>query len=148
FMRRWLDPGAAPEADDDGPPVRIFTMGRNAWRDEPAWPLARARVERWFLHAGDALSPAPPAAEAEPSAFAADPADPVPTVGGHTSDMPSSPPGPCDQWRVEAREDVLVFTSEPLAAELEVTGRVRVVLHAVSSAPSADWVARLCDVHP
>jgi putative CocE/NonD family hydrolase len=61
---------------------------------------------------------------------------------------PSFPGGPFDQARVEAREDVLVFTSEPLARELEVTGRVRLVLYAESSAASTDWVGRLCDVHP
>jgi uncharacterized protein len=53
-----------------------------------------------------------------------------------------------DQARVEDRDDVLVFTSFPLAEDIEVTGRVRVVIHAASSAPSTDWVARLCDVHP
>jgi putative CocE/NonD family hydrolase len=53
-----------------------------------------------------------------------------------------------EQRILEAREDVLVFTSEPLAAELEVTGRVRMSLHAESSALSTDWVARLCDVFP
>ena len=62
--------------------------------------------------------------------------------------MAELPTGPVDQASVEAREDVLVFTSAPLAEELEVTGRVRVVLHVESSAPSTDWVARLCDVRP
>ena len=56
--------------------------------------------------------------------------------------------GAFDQARIEARDDVLVFTSEPLERELEITGRITVVLHARSSAPSTDWVARLCDVHP
>ncbi|MDX3568538.1 CocE/NonD family hydrolase C-terminal non-catalytic domain-containing protein [Streptomyces sp. ID05-47C] len=55
-------------------------------------------------------------------------------------------PGPLDQAAVEAREDVLVFTSEPLAEDLEVTGRVRAVLFAATDGPSTDWVARLCDV--
>jgi hypothetical protein len=75
-----------------------------------------------------------------------DPADPVPTRGGQLGT--AFPAGPFEQGRVEARPDVLVFTSEPLQQDLEVTGRVRVVLHAESSAPSTDWVARLCDVHP
>ncbi|MFB7508571.1 CocE/NonD family hydrolase [Streptomyces broussonetiae] len=56
--------------------------------------------------------------------------------------------GPLDQARVEARPDVLVYTSEPLAEDLEVTGRVRALLHAVTDAPSTDWVVRLCDVGP
>jgi putative CocE/NonD family hydrolase len=147
WLRRHLTDDAPRPAADEAP-VRLFTMGRDAWRDEREWPLARARDERWFLHADGALSPAAPAAGAAPSAFAYDPADPAPTVGGQTVMGPAYPSGPYDQARVEAREDVLVFTSEPLTAELEVTGRVRVVLHAASSAPSTDWVARLCDVTP
>ncbi len=58
------------------------------------------------------------------------------------------PAGPMNQTQVEARPDVLVFTSDPLEEDIEVTGRVRVHLHAESTAPSTDWVARLCDVHP
>ena len=89
-----------------------------------------------------------PVADDEVTEFIYDPGDPVPTLGGQTVLPPPFPAGPRDQTRIEAREDVLVFTSEPLQQDLEVTGRVRVVLHAESSAPSTDWVARLCDVHP
>jgi putative CocE/NonD family hydrolase len=139
---------AAADADPVAP-VRIFVMGRNEWRDEAAWPLERAQEQRWFLRAGGALGPeGPGAAGAAPTTFAYDPADPVPTLGGQTVMSVAFPAGPFDQVRIEARADVCVFSSEPLAEELEVTGRVRVVLHVESSAPSTDWVARLCDVHP
>jgi putative CocE/NonD family hydrolase len=149
WFRRYLAPGGA--ADDMGEaeaPVRIFVMGANVWRDEKTWPLTRARTEQWFLGAGGALRPEGPVADDEVTEFLYDPADPVPTLGGQTVLPPAFPAGPCDQARVEARRDVCVFTSEPLQHDLEVTGRVRVVLHAQSSAPSTDWVARLCDVHP
>jgi len=149
WFRRHLDPQAAKlAAEVDEPPVRIFVMGRNVWRDEQTWPLARAHAERWHLHGDGTLAPTAPPTDAPASAFAYDPADPVPTLGGNTVMSPAFPPGAFDQRRVEERADVLVFTSEPLERELEVTGRVRVVLHAQSSAPSTDWVARLCDVHP
>jgi len=149
WQTAWLARHLLPDAGrgDDAAPVRIFVMGRNEWRDEPAWPLERAVEEKWFLQPGGGLGPAAPRG-GEPSAFTYDPDDPVPTVGGQTVMAPSFPGGPFDQARVEARDDVLVFTSEPLARELEVTGRVRLVLHAESSAPSTDWVGRLCDVHP
>ncbi len=148
WFRRLLDPDAAGADESSGPAVRIFVMGRNQWREEAQWPLARARAERWFLGAGGTLQPDGPDAGATPTEFAYDPVDPVPTLGGQTIMAASFPSGPRDQARVEARPDVCVFTSEPLLADLEVTGRVRVVLHAQSSAPSTDWVARLCDVHP
>lgn len=129
-------------------PVRIFVMGRNVWRDEPEWPLRRARIEEHFLRANGGLATAAPGEAEESSTFVYDPADPVPTLGGHLVMATAYPAGPRDQTPIEAREDVLVFTSAPLEEEMEVTGRIRVVLHASSSAPSTDWVARLCDVHP
>jgi putative CocE/NonD family hydrolase len=137
-----------PAAARSAAPVRIFVMGRNLWRDEASWPLARAAEERWFLRPGGGLSTATPGVDEQPSTFTYDPDDPAPTIGGATIMAPAFPSGPIDQARVEARDDVLVFTSEPLREELEVTGRVRVVLHVESSAPATDWVARLCDVHP
>lgn len=127
-------------------PVRIFVMGREEWREEAAWPLARARRERWFLHADGSLAPTSPGADAGVSEFLYDPGDPVPTVGGQTLLGPGHGSGPVDQAPVESRADVLVFTSAPLPADLEVTGRVRATLHVGSSAPSTDWVVRLCDV--
>ena len=129
-------------------PARIFVMGRNTWRDETNWPLMRATQERWFLHSDGTLSTARPSGDEADSQFRHDPADPVPTHGGSHLMSPAFPAGPWDQSRIEQRDDVLVFTSAPLERELEVTGRVRAILHAESSASSADWVVRLCDVHP
>jgi putative CocE/NonD family hydrolase len=148
WFTRYLVPDAAADAGESGAPVRIFVMGRNEWRDEASWPLERARDERWHLHADGALGRDAPGEDAAPTEFTYDPSDPVPTLGGQTVLAPAFPPGPFDQARVEARPDVCVFSSEPLSSDLEVTGRIRVVLHAESSAPSTDWVARLCDVHP
>lgn len=131
----------------DAPPVQLFVMGRNEWRDEESWPLERARTERWHLHSDGGLSTAAPAADAAQSTIEYDPADPVPTHGGPLSMTPFAR-GPVDQARIEARPDVLVFTSDALEEDLEVTGPIRVRLYVESSAPSTDWVARLCDVEP
>ncbi|ROS43970.1 hypothetical protein EDD35_6391 [Amycolatopsis thermoflava] len=146
WFGRHLVEGAAQ--DLPGAPVRIFVMGRNEWRDLPCWPPAEARSQRWYLRDGGELGTALPDADNASTAFHYDPHDPVPTVGGHGVLWPGSPSGPMDQAAVEDRDDVLVFTSAPLREELEITGRVRCVLYATSSAPSTDWVARLCDVHP
>ncbi|HEY7952582.1 MAG TPA: CocE/NonD family hydrolase [Solirubrobacteraceae bacterium] len=138
-------------------PVRIFVMGVNRWRDEPDWPLARAVPERWFLHSGGEagtsgglLSREAPADEVA-DIYRFDPRDPAPTIGGPTS-LPGkflrTNAGPLDQRPLEGRGDVLAYTSEPLAGDVEVTGPLSLTLHAATSAEDADWVAKLCDVDP
>lgn len=56
--------------------------------------------------------------------------------------------GPLDQRPAEARPDVLVYSSEPLTAPIEVTGPLTAEIHAATDAPDTDWVVRLCDVQP
>ena len=89
---------------------------------------------------------APPAAAAgPPSRFRYDPADPTPSIAGTAVGLSA---GPADNRRLEARPDVLTFTSDPQAADLEVIGPVRVRLHVQASVPHIDLHARLCDVTP
>jgi hypothetical protein len=137
----------------DEPPVRIFVMGENRWRDESEWPLGRARHVPYYFHGGGrantasgdgALGPHPPADEPADH-FVYEPADPVPTRGGNTLIIPM---GVQDQRPVEARADVLVYTGEALADPLEVTGPIEVTLFAASSAPDTDFTAKLVDVRP
>ncbi|WP_063780562.1 CocE/NonD family hydrolase [Nonomuraea sp. SBT364] len=132
---------------DTGPAVKIFVMGDDVWRDENAWPLARAVETRYHLHAGGLLSPDPPASAA-PATFTHDPRDPVPTTGGATLLADHTNVGPQDQRDVELRPDVLSYTTGVLAADVEVTGPVRVILRAETSAAATDWTAKLVDVHP
>ncbi len=83
--------------------------------------------------------------------FLYDPRHPVPSVGGATLNQSGTPgwnSGPWDQRRVEGRDDVLVFTSEPLARPLEVIGTVEATLFVSSSALDTDITAKLVDVHP
>jgi uncharacterized protein len=138
---------------DDEPPVRIFVMGANVWRDEQEWPLARTRYTRYYLHSGGranslfgdgALSTTSPSDEPA-DRFDYDPANPVPTLGGQS--MIESP-GPLDRRPVERRDDVLVYTTEPLERDVEVTGPIELVLYAASSAVDTDFAATLVDVHP
>jgi putative CocE/NonD family hydrolase len=112
-------------------PVRIFVMGANEWREEEGWPLARARAVKYFLHAtkaanslrGDGvLSGEAPGSETADQ-FVYDPANPVPTTGGPLCcDGGHLPAGPRDQRAVEAREDVLVYSTPVLERDVEVTG--------------------------
>lgn len=143
---------------DDEPPVRIFVMGSNVWRDEADWPLPDTRYTSYYLHsdgrantaAGGTLSTAAP--EDEPSdVYLYNPHDPVPTVGGQTflpGFMLGSNSGPRDRREVEARADVLCFSTPPLDNDTEVTGPVSLVLHVSSSAVDTDFTGALVDVHP
>lgn len=145
WFDHWLkaiDTGLMTES-----PIKLFVMGANIWREEEEWPLARAVKMSYFLRAGGRLDPGRPAAE-EPDRYSYDPNDPVPTCGGATLMGPEFPSGPMDQRAIEARTDVLLFTSEPLERDVEVTGPLEVRLWAASSAPDTDFVARLCDVYP
>ncbi|MET7924815.1 CocE/NonD family hydrolase [Streptomyces sp. NPDC005349] len=131
---------------DAEPPVKIYVMGINQWRDESEWPLARAVDTPWYLGTDASLTPAEPTGEQAPDQYHYDPADPVITRGGNLVMAGEFPAGQFDQAVTEQRDDVLTYTSEPLAEDLEVTGRVRMRLHAATDAPSTDWVVRLCDV--
>ena len=143
WLSSWLLPEG--EAAAPAPKVKIFVMGINQWRDEDEWPLSRAVETPWYLGDGGTLSPAP-AASPSTADFVYDPMNPVPTLGGALLMSPEYPAGVFDQAKVEARADVLLYTSAPLDDDLEVTGRVRAVINATTDGPSTDWVVRLCDV--
>jgi putative CocE/NonD family hydrolase len=130
------------------PPVKIFVMGLNRWRDEQEFPLARAVEEDIFLREGGRLDRGAPEGDERADEFDYDPASPVPTLGGATLLTPEFRSGPYDQRRIEERGDVLVYTGGEFARDVEVTGPVKVTLFACSTSPSTDFVARLCDVYP
>jgi len=132
----------------DEPPVKIFVMGANRWRDEAEFPLARAVEEDIFLRADGRLDRRPPNAGEAPDHFDYDPAHPVPTRGGALLMTPEFRSGPYDQRAIELRPDVLVYTGDEFSRDVEVTGPVTVSLWACSSAPSTDFVARMCEVYP
>ena len=155
FQLRWFDHFLkdAQNGVIEEPPVRLFVMGENRWRDEDEWPLARTRYAEMFLHSGGhantlagdgTLGSARPGDEPA-DRYVYDPADPVPTRGGTTLGLKA---GVFDQREIEQRSDVLVYTGETLASDLEVTGSVTMVLYAASSAPDTDFTAKLCDVRP
>lgn len=135
-------------------PVHIFVMGANQWRDEENWPLERTAYRNFYFHSGGeantaagdgALSTEECAAEEPMDRFVYDPANPVPSIGGC---FMGKNMGPRKQQDIESRKDVLVYTSTPMAAPLEVTGPVRCVLYAATSCEDTDFTVRLCDVSP
>jgi uncharacterized protein len=126
------------------PPVRVHVGGCAEWRDLPDWPPPQSAEQIWRLAADGTLS-TEEAAEPGVSSFRYDPADPTPSVGGQ---LLSNQAGPQDNTALEARPDVLVFTSAPLPTDLDVIGPVSARLRVRASGPHFDIFARLCDVDP
>jgi uncharacterized protein len=158
-MLRWYDAILKDEKNgvEQEKPVKIFVMGRNVWREEDDWPLARAKSVRYYLHSGGKSNSlggdgglSTVVAQAEPpDHWVYDPANPVPTVGGPLCcDSMHLAPGPRDQRPVEARDDVLLYTTPALKQDLEVTGPVSLELYASSSSVDTDFTAKLVDVGP
>jgi putative CocE/NonD family hydrolase len=150
YWLKGIDNGMMEE-----PPVDIFVMGENRWRSEHEWPLSRARDSKYFLHSGgransrfgDGRLGTTSPGEEPPDSFVYNPEDPVPTYGGNVSMYPSTG-GPRDQRAIQRRDDVLVYTSEKLESDVEVTGRILTELYAASTATDTDFTAKLNDVHP
>ncbi len=160
WYERWFDHWLRDRGDGlrGMPAVRYYMLGEQRWLDAPSWPPPEAAVQRWYLdgagHAnsvrGDGvLAPALPASVAQDE-FVHDPLAPVPSRGGPVccTGNPADRAGPIDQKDVEARDDVLVYTSAVLRAPLRIAGPLRAVLEVSSSAVDTDFVARLVDVWP
>ena len=176
FQLRWFDhwlKGMDNGVDREAP-VRIYVMGGGDahktaegrifvgghWRDEQEWPLARTAPTAFYLHAGGVLSPDKPE-PAAPVTYRFDPQNPVPTLGGNISSQGKlATNGVADQKchigvglcadsnPLSARNDVVVFQTPPLAADMEVTGRLIVELWASSDGPDTDFTAKLIDEYP
>jgi uncharacterized protein len=153
WLDRYAGPGVTAQggAPDTSTPVessvRVWVGGKGAgtgWREVSGWPPAAPREQRWYLGPDGSLTAGGPAAAGTPPArFRYDPADPTPSVGGATM-TPTA--GVRDNRALEARADVLVFTSEPLARPVEILGEVAAELSVARDNPHADLFVRLCDV--
>jgi uncharacterized protein len=138
----------------DWPPYYLFVMGENRWRGENEWPLMRTRFTPYYLHSaghantlkGDGLLKTTQPGTEPNDDFTYDGDDPVPTVGGNN--IVGATAGPYDQTKLEERDDVLVYSTPPLEQEVEVTGPVKLILWAASTAPDTDFTGKLVDVYP
>lgn len=158
WFDRWVKGASEASAIESGTAIlHLFVMGPNVWREEHEWPLARMRPTPLYLNsrghangvAGDGALEWQPVRKAPNDQFTYDPKNPVPTRGGAICcDPVLFPPGPLDQSFIEQRPDVLVYTSSPLASELEVTGPIRIVLYVSTSVNDTDFTAKLVDVEP
>jgi putative CocE/NonD family hydrolase len=157
---RWFDHWlkGMDNGIDREPPVSLFVMGANAWREAADWPVPGTQFTSFYLTSEGAansgfgngsLSRAAPAGPQPADHFVYDPANPVPSRGGNSCcSIAFAPVGPYDQAAIEQRSDVLVYTTPPLSEAVEVTGPVTVDLYAASSAVDTDFTAKLVDVYP
>lgn len=158
---RWFDHWlkGIDNGVDSEPPVRLFVMGENRWITAKHWPMARTRYVKYYLHAGGhantrlgggRLTEGAPGAEPADH-FRYDPSNPVPSLNfldTSAGQIRNTGPGPDDYRDVEARSDVLVYTSAPVLDPLMICGPLRAKLFARTSARDTDWTARVLDVWP
>ncbi|MBN9660098.1 MAG: CocE/NonD family hydrolase [Acidobacteria bacterium] len=139
------------------PKVRYYTMGINKWQSSETWPPAGAQAMEYYLSsagaansaAGDGRLTAAPPAQDKPDQFVYDPANPVPSYGGNVCCTGNAVAGGAfDQRRMEARHDILVYSTEPLKEGVEVSGPIEVTLFVDSDAKDTDFTAKLIDVYP
>jgi uncharacterized protein len=155
---QWLDYQLNDVENDisEFPPVKIFVMGINQWRDEQEWPLERTSWQKWYLsshgHAntssGDGRLSQSLSDQNNVDEFDYDPSDPVPTLGGANLDNFYALAGPYNHNEIETRNDVLCYTTEIFFENMEVTGPIKVVLYASTDSLDTDWTAKIVDVSP
>jgi putative CocE/NonD family hydrolase len=147
FYDRYLK--GVPNGIERDPRVHVFVLGANEWWTAGEWPLPEAEPTPFYFHSrgranslkGDGgLSTTPPRHET-PDGYVYDPTDPIGLFWNLRD-------GPVDDRLPSIRDDMLCYTSELLAAALDVVGPVTCVLYASSSARDTDWHVRLVDVHP
>jgi hypothetical protein len=139
------------------PKVRYYTMGINKWQTSDVWPPRGSRSMSFFLSSGGkantldgdgALGSAPPADD-HPDKFDYDPMNPAPSYGGNVCCTGNAVAGGAfDQRKIEARPDILVYSTEPLKQGIEVSGPIEVTLYVSSDAKDTDFTVKLIDVYP
>src|SRR5437773_4820525 len=139
------------------PKVRYYTMGINKWQSSDTWPPRGAQPMTYFLTSGGkantldgdgALSGAAPTAD-NPDKFDYDPMNPVPSYGGNVCCTGNAVQGGAfDQRKMEERNDILVYSTEPLKEGIEVSGPIEVTLYVSSDVKDTDFTVKLIDVYP
>ena len=143
---------------ENQPKVRYYTMGNNKWNASDVWPPRGAQPVTYYLSSGGKantlngdgmLTLTRPSGHDAPDSFTYDPMDPVPTLGGYrVGSDPEGRGGSFDQRKIEERQDVLVYTSEPFAEGTEVAGPITPTLYVSSDVKDTDFTVKVIDVYP
>lgn len=158
---KWFDKWLKGETNDFNaktPKVQYYTMGLNKWQQAETWPPAKAQMQTMYLHSngranslygdGKLTTVAPPKNSAI-DGFTYDPHNPVTSYGGNVCCTGNAVTGGAfDQRVMETRNDILVYTSEPLTEDTEVSGFIEATLYVGSDAKDTDFTLKLIDVQP
>ena len=156
----WFDlqlKGAKNDFDTKEPRVRYYTMGSNEWQSADSWPPAEAEMTTFHLSSngranslyGDGKLASQADAKDNPDEFVYNPMNPVPSNGGQVCCTGNAVEGGSfDQQAMETRHDILVYSTEPLEEDTEVTGFIECTLYVSSDAKDTDFTLKLIDVYP
>lgn len=157
----WFDyflKGEDNGVTESTPRVQYYTMGLNEWQSSETWPPEGAEMITYYLGSGGSanslygdgvLTLEAPGEDGPPDAFVYDPMNPVPSHGGNVCCTGNAVrAGSLDQQRMEARQDILVYTSDPLETGVEVSGPIEVTLFVSSDVKDTDFTVKLVDVYP
>ena len=134
------------------PKVQYYTMGLNKWQEADQWPPKGAEPMKFYLSSGgkantgngDGVLTAAPPANDSPDSFTYDPMNPVPSYGGNVCCTGNAVQGGAwDQTKMEQRDDILVYTSEPFKEGTELSGPIDVTLYVSSDAKDTDFTVKL-----
>lgn len=157
---KWFDLWLKEESNDfkeTTPRVQYYTMGLNKWQAAETWPPENTRQVTWYLNSdgkansrfGDGTLSTDKPKEDHPDGFTYDPMNPVPSYGGNVCCTGNAVQGGSfDQQDMEARNDILVYSTEPLKADTEVSGFIESTLYVSSDVKDTDFTIKLIDVHP
>ncbi|MCP4974825.1 MAG: CocE/NonD family hydrolase [Maribacter sp.] len=153
----WLK-GEQNNFKERTPRVQYYTMGSNKWQSSETWPPSNAEMKTYFLQSGGKanslfgdgkLKINKPGKEDNADTFSYDPMNPVASYGGNVCCTGNAVKGGSfDQQIMETRNDILVYTTDPLKEGVEVTGSIEATLYVSSDARDTDFTMKLIDVYP
>ncbi len=156
----WFDiflKGEQSRLLDTLPKVRYYTMGINKWQASDSWPPRGAETLTYFLSSGgkansakgDGMLASRPPRDDKPDAFTYDPMNPLPSYGGNVCCTGNAVVGGAlDQQKMEERDDILVYSTEPLKEGMEVSGPIELTLYVSTDVKDTDFTVKLLDVYP
>ncbi|MCR9084024.1 MAG: CocE/NonD family hydrolase, partial [Cyclobacteriaceae bacterium] len=156
WFDKWLK-GEESNTINQLPKVTYYTMGSNEWQSSDVWPPKEAVMTNFYLDSegnantrnGDGKLVAKAPKKENQDTFTYDPMDPVPSYGGNVCCTGNAVQGGAfDQSEMELRDDILVYTSEPLEEGVEVSGFIESYLYLSSDAKDTDVTIKVIDVHP